>query len=118
MRSRLEAVMVHVNWYLFAPVARLARDAGVSHSALSRVLSGKSAPSFTLAWKVARAIEGRLGETLPGGRLDPRELFSLDGTYPTPSACELVGCPGCRMAEAAARAGSKRRSSSISSAKP
>lgn len=95
--------MVHVNWYLFAPVARLARDAGVSHSALSRVLSGKAAPSFALAWKVARAIEKRLGAALPGGRLDPRELFSVDGTYPTPSACELAGCPGCRLSEAARR---------------
>lgn len=93
--------MVHVNWYLSAPIARLARDAGVSHSALSRVLSGRAAPSFALAWKVARAIEGRLGDALPGGRLDPRELFSLDGTYPTASACELAGCPGCNLAEAA-----------------
>ena len=91
--------MGHVNWYLFAPVTRLARDAGVSHSALSRVLSGRAAPSFTLACKVALALEKRLNGALNGGRLDPRELFSLDGTYPTASACKLVGCPGCQLGQ-------------------
>ena len=99
VHHRLEAILLHVNWYLFAPVARLARDAGVSHSALSRVLSGRAAPSFALAWKVTHALERRLGAALPGGRLDPREVFSLDGTYPTASVCELVGCPGCKLAQ-------------------
>ena len=81
--------MVHVNGYLLTPVTSLARDAGVSHSALSRVLSGQAAPSFSLACKVARALERRLGavpgRTWPGGHLDPCELFSLDGTRPTAS---------------------------------
>lgn len=93
VHNRLEAVTIHVNAYLLAPVTSLARDAGVSHSALSRVLSGQAAPSFSLACKVAHALERRLGAALPGGHLDPSELFSLDGTYPTASVCELVGCP-------------------------
>ncbi len=97
--NRLATVLVHINWYLFAPVTRLARDASVSHSALSRVLSGQAAPSFTLACKVTAALERRLGAALPGGHLDPCELFSLDGTYPTASVCELVGCPGCRLGQ-------------------
>lgn len=92
--------MVHVNWYLFSPQARLARDAGVSRSALCRVLSGQAAPSFALIWRVTKALEKRLGDKLPSGRLDPCELFSLDGTYPTLSACALVGCSGCRLVEA------------------
>ena len=91
--NRLEAVLVHVDAYLLTPVTSLARDAGVSHSALSRVLTGQAAPSFTLACKIARALERRLGARLPGGHLDPSELFSLDGTYPTPSVCDLAGCP-------------------------
>ncbi len=98
--------MSHVNGYLLAPVTSLAREAGVSHSALSRVLSGQAAPSFSLACKVARALERRLGAVLPGGRLDPCELFSLDGTYPTASVCDLVGClnrPDCWLIRAPSR---------------
>ncbi len=99
IHNRLAPVMAHVNWYLFAPRMRLARDAGVSHSALSRVLSGQAAPSYTLACKVAGALEKRLGASLPDGHLDPRELFSLDGIYPTASVCELVDCPGCHLGQ-------------------
>lgn len=102
--------MVHVNWYLFSPQARLAMDAGVSRSALCRVLSGQAAPSFALIWKVSKALEKRLGARLPGRRLDPSELFSLDGTYPTPSACALVGCPGCRLAQALQEEKARRHS--------
>jgi transcriptional regulator with XRE-family HTH domain len=101
VQNRLEAVMAHINWYLFAPVTRLARDAGVSHSSLSRVLSGQSAPSFSLACKVTHALEKRLG--VPVGHLDPRELFSLDGSYPTACTCALVGCPGCRLTQTSLR---------------
>ena len=98
--------MIHVNAYLLAPVTSLARDAGVSHSALSRVLSGQAAPSFSLACKVVRALERRLGAALPGGHLDPCELFSLDGIYPTASVCDLVGCPNrprCWLSKVPAR---------------
>lgn len=98
--NRLPEVMVHVNWYLFSPQARLARDVGVSRSTLSRLLSGRSAPSFSLAWRIAKSLEKRLGPKLTGRTLDPGELFSLDGTYPTASPCALVGCPGCRLADA------------------
>lgn len=100
VHNRLPEVMVHVNWYLFSPQARLARDVGVSRSTLSRLLSGRSAPSFSLAWRIAKSLEKRLGPKLAGRALDPGELFSLDGTYPTASACALVGCPGCRLAGA------------------
>lgn len=95
--------MVHVNWYLFSPQARLARDAGVSRSAVSRLLAGRAAPTFILAWKVSKALERRLGGRLRSGHLDPSELFSLDGTYPTPDVCALVGCPGCHLPEAFAQ---------------
>lgn len=98
--------MVHINGYLLAPVTSLARDAGISHSALSRVLSGQAAPSFSLTCKVARALGRRLGTSLPGSHLDPCELFSLDGTYPTASVCDLTGCtnrPRCWLTEVPSR---------------
>jgi hypothetical protein len=53
--------------------------------------------------KVVAALEDELGF-----RLDPRELVSLDGRYPTESVCELVGCPGCLPDEAYNEDGSLR----------
>ncbi len=44
---------------------------------------------------IALALSRRYGR-----RLDPREMVSFDGTYPTPSACTLMGCPGCLPEEA------------------
>ncbi len=90
VQHRLEGVMLHVPWYSVQGVTRLARDAGVSHSAVSRLLAGETSPSFALLWKLTKALEQRLGR-----RLDPRELVSLDGSYPTPSTCALCGCAGC-----------------------
>jgi len=94
--------MLHINWYLSSGRARLAAEAGVSRSSLSRVLSGQRGPSFSFAWKVTQAVERRLtrlwkGTGREGTRLDPCELFSLDGSYPTPAVCALCGCPGCRV---------------------
>jgi hypothetical protein len=39
---------------------------------------------------LTRALEEQLGK-----RIDPRELVSMDGTYPTASVCVLCGCTGC-----------------------
>jgi transcriptional regulator with XRE-family HTH domain len=88
--NRIARVMEHVSFYSFQGQARLAADAGVSRSAVSRLLAGKAAPSFAVTVAVTAALERRLGR-----RLDPRELVSFDGSYPTPSACELCGCRGC-----------------------
>ena len=75
VRHRIDGVMVHVPWYSVQGVTRLAKDAGVSHSSLSRLLSRESSPSFALLWKLTKALERRLGR-----KLDPRELVSLDGS--------------------------------------
>lgn len=88
--NRIAAVLEHVPYYSFQGQVRLARDAGVSKSAVSRLLSGQTAPSFAVALAVTNALERRLGR-----RLDMRELLSLDGSYPTPSVCDLCGCGGC-----------------------
>lgn len=82
--------MEHIPVYSFQGQARLAADAGVSRSAVSRLVAGKAAPSFAIAVAVTAALEKRLGR-----RLDPRELVSFDGTYPTASVCVLCGCRGC-----------------------
>jgi transcriptional regulator with XRE-family HTH domain len=88
--NRVGAIMQHIPWYSFKRQSRLAHDAGVSESSISRLLRGKVDPSFFLMTAVTKALESRLRQTL-----DPREIISYDGTFTTPSVCDLVGCKGC-----------------------
>ena len=100
VHNRILALMAHTNRYAFKGESRLAMDAGVSKSAVCRLLNGQSSPSFALVSSLTRALEPHLHRGLEGRRLDPHELISLDGTYPTASACQLAGCKGCLPAEA------------------
>ena len=92
--NRIAAIMTHCNRYSFQGQARLAKDAGISRSAVSRMLAGRSNPSFALVMAVTQALEEQLGR-----HIDPRELVSLDGSYPTPFVCDLCGCRGCLPAQ-------------------
>ena len=56
---------------------------------------GIVAVEYALVVAVTRALEKHIGKPL-----DPRDLISTDGCYPTPSACELAGCKGCLPSEA------------------
>jgi len=82
--NRLAAVLEHVQAYYFEGPSKLAADAGVSRSALSRLVHGKSSPSYVVVCKVAAAIEKHLGHPI-----DPRDLVSIDGQHPTKSVCDL-----------------------------
>lgn len=93
--NRLHAVMSHIGYLTFKGKTRLAREAGVSHSVVSRIISGKSSPSFAVVAAITRALEKRLGR-----QIDPRDIVNFDGAYPTPSVCQLCGCPGCLPDEA------------------
>lgn len=95
LHNRILALMAHTTRYAFKGETRLASDAGVSKSAVCRLLNGRSSPSFVLVVAITKALEKRLGRPL-----DPRDLISLDGHYPTTSACELAGCKGCLPLEA------------------
>lgn len=90
VHNRIAAVMAHTTRYAFKCEARLAADAGISKSALNRLINGLSSPSFASVCKIAQALENELKRPI-----DPRQLISFDGTYPTPSVCQLVGCKGC-----------------------
>lgn len=92
IQNRLRAVLLHVPWYMIEGQSRLAADIRVSRSTISRLMNGRIQPSYRLVEKVTEAISHRLGETI-----DARDLFTIttDGTYPTPSACDLTGCGGC-----------------------
>lgn len=88
--NRLRAIMAHINFLSIEGQVRLAREAGVSPSVVSRTARGVSAPSFAVVLALTRALEKRLGK-----RIDPRDILNFDGQYPTASVCELCGCSGC-----------------------
>ncbi len=88
--NRIAAVMLHIPWYTVEGRARLAADVGVPRSTISRLILGQRLPSYALVQAVVAALEDRLGR-----HLEPREILSKDGRYPTPSVCTLVGCSGC-----------------------
>lgn len=88
--NRLAAILFHISWYSFKTQVRLAQDTGLSKAAISRIIRGFHCPSYPAALLITRALEKRLQRPL-----DPREIFSLDGAYPTPSVCTLVGCRNC-----------------------
>jgi DNA-binding XRE family transcriptional regulator len=88
--NRLSAVMAHTTRYAFKGQARLARDIGVSRSTIFRLIAGETRPSLDLALRITDRLEEELGR-----HIDPRDLLSLTGSYPTPSVCALCGCRGC-----------------------
>jgi transcriptional regulator with XRE-family HTH domain len=95
VHNRILALMTHTTRYAFKGESRLAADAGVSKSAVSRLVNGQSTPSYPLVVAITRALEQQLKRPL-----DPRDIVSVDGTYPTSSACTLAGCKGCLPDEA------------------
>lgn len=88
--NRVADVMAHTNRYAFKGVRRLAMDARVSASSVSRLLNGKINPSFLMVARITEALEAAVGL-----RLDPRDLVSESGEFLTRYACDLVGCRGC-----------------------
>ncbi len=77
--------MAHTTRYAFKGEGRLASDAGVSKSAVSRLVNGLSSPSFAVVSAIAHALEKRLGRPL-----DPRELVSFNGCYAAPFAVAVA----------------------------
>jgi transcriptional regulator with XRE-family HTH domain len=90
LQNRVRDIAIHVSWYGFKTQVRIAQDSGVSPAAVSRLIRGESQPSLAIALRLVSALSRRLNRPL-----DVSEVFSLDGTYPTPSACELTGCRAC-----------------------
>lgn len=88
--NRISDVMAHIDRYAFHGTARLARDARVSASSVSRLIHGKMNPTMRMVARIAAAFERELGKPL-----DARELLSESGSFPTRFVCDLVGCRGC-----------------------
>lgn len=90
VHNRVQIVMIHTSRYAFQGQARLAADAGVSRSTISRLLSGKISPTYRLAQAVTAALAQHLKRPL-----QPGEVFSPTGEYDECSGCALSGCNGC-----------------------
>lgn len=89
--SRIGDVMSHTTRYSFDGITRLARDAKVSVSAISKIVNRETNPSFLMVARIAEALEKELGYSI-----DPRELVAEEGRFPTRHACDLIdGCRGC-----------------------
>lgn len=93
--NRVRAIALHLPRYGFCLQERLARDTGLAHTTVGRLLRGVSRPSLPTALRLAAALSVHLGRRLP-----LNEVFSLNGAYPTASACELCSCRGCLPPEA------------------
>ena len=104
LKNRVRAVMAHTTRYAFMGSARLAADASISASALSRLMAGKSSPSFEVVQALTATIEKALKRPI-----DPRDLIAVDGKYPTRYVCAASGCKGCLPDAVYARDGSRKR---------
>lgn len=88
--NRVREFMEHSRRYAFMGETRLAKDCGVSVAAICRMLVGYGSPSFAMVTKITAAFEKEFGRSI-----DPREIASIDGDYPTGKVCDVVGCKGC-----------------------
>jgi hypothetical protein len=89
--SRLLAILDHIPAYAFDGPSRLARDAGVGRSSVWRLIHADlHQSSYRILWAVTAVLEKHLGQ-----QIDPRDVISLDGSFPTRTVCELTGCRGC-----------------------
>ena len=88
--NRISDLMAHTDRYAFRGVSRLASDARVSASSVSRLINGKINPSFMLVSRVATALETQLKRPV-----DPRDLVGEHGKFLTRFTCDLAGCRGC-----------------------
>jgi hypothetical protein len=80
--------MLHVRRYQSRGLSRLAYDAGVSKSAVSRLLAGVGQPDFLVLYRVTEALSREAGFAI-----DLREVAVPEGCeYPTANPCALFGC--------------------------
>jgi DNA-binding XRE family transcriptional regulator len=92
LANRVEDLMAHTTRYAFMGPSRLSKDSGVSRSTISRLMQGKSRPSYLTVLKLAAALERAVG-----GRIDLRDLVGLAHLPPSSTPCQIAGCPGCSL---------------------
>ena len=95
LHNRIAAIMLHINGYDSKGVVRLASDAGISRSELSRLLHGKTNPSYVIVERIHQCLERKAHRVF-----NLREIVSETGRYPTTYVCSLLKCKGCLPAYA------------------
>lgn len=88
--NRFTDVMEHSDRFAFHGVTRLAFNARVAPSSVSRILRGEQNPTYLMVVRLTEALEKELGF-----RIDPRDLIAEEGQFLTRFACDLCGCSGC-----------------------
>ncbi len=101
--NRFADVMAHNDKFAFKGVTRLAREAGVSPSSVSRLINGKMNPSFLMIVRLTQALEKHIGF-----RIDPRDLMAENGAFLTRFVCDLMHCDGCLPESAHDEFGSRK----------
>jgi transcriptional regulator with XRE-family HTH domain len=72
--NRVPELFAQVEEYWFhGPQTKLARDAGVSKSQISRILHSQPNPSYYCICRIVTVLEQKLGV-----KLDPREVYQVE----------------------------------------
>ena len=101
--NRVGSLMLHTSRYSCFPTSRLAHDSHVAKSTISHLVHGRTNPLYSTAARVVKCLERELHT-----RLECREVFTEDGTYPTCFVCRLAGCPGCTPIQIVDEYGSRK----------
>lgn len=62
----------------------------MAKSTICHIVHGRTNPLYKTVAPIIRSLEFQLAR-----RLNVRDVFSEDGTYPTKMVCKLAGCKGC-----------------------
>lgn len=89
--NRIREILVYLNGTPVSSERGLACAIGVSPSALNRIIQGKCIPSFQTMAALSWVVEKHLGH-----RIDPRDILSFDGSYPTATVEQLLRSPQSR----------------------
>lgn len=88
--NRIQDFLEHSTKYAFCGQQKLAQNARISGTTISRMLTKASSPSYATIIRITEVLEKEFKTNI-----DPREVATINGKYPTASVCELLGCSGC-----------------------
>lgn len=88
--NRVAALMMHTSRYSFRGTSRLAKDSGLAKSTICHIVHGRTNPLYRTVAPIISNLEYQLAR-----KLNVRDVFSEDGSFPTKHVCKLAGCKGC-----------------------
>lgn len=93
--NRIQDFLEHSTRFAFNEKSRLAHSTRISNSAINRLLHAASSPSYATIIRITEILEKEFKR-----KINPREIATITGKYPTPSVCDLLGCKGCTPEDA------------------